>query len=225
MALKICLGIVFFIFILLIIPVRYSFTFEMKKLTVKVETLFGLYTKIIEIPKEKKKEISESEENKDFEEETEPIKKEEAVILEENGSVSEKKNGKDEDTGEDKDKDKRPPLWKQLRFALRNGLAENVCKALAAILYHSIPRKWDFWGEFGTGDPMQAGMLAGMATAFLPDVTKNVVWKYVEPSYKLKGKGQGRAIPFYVVCIVLRLLVSAPAREFWRYRQGGIHDE
>ena len=80
-------------------------------------------------------------------------------------------------------------------------------------------------GEFGTGDPMQTGLLAGMAKAFLPEAAKNVVWKYIEPSYKLKGKGQGRIIPFYAVYIVLRLAASAPARQFWRYRQGGIHDE
>ena len=93
------------------------------------------------------------------------------------------------------------------------------------ILAHSMPRKWNFCGEFGTGDPMQTGLLAGMAKAFLPEATKNIVWKYIEPSYKLKGKGQGSIIPFYVVYIVLRLAASAPARQFWRYRQGGIHDE
>ena len=122
-------------------------------------------------------------------------------------------------------KKKHPPLWKQLRFAIHNGLAENIFKALAAVLAHSMPRKWNFCGEFGTGDPMQTGLLAGMAKAFLPEAAKNVVWKYIEPSYKLKGKGQGRIIPFYAVYIVLRLAASAPARQFWRYRQGGIHDE
>ena len=128
------------------------------------------------------------------------------------------------DEGKGKKK-KHPPLWKQLRFAVHNGLAENIFKALAAVLAHSMPRKWDFCGEFGTGDPMQTGLLAGMAKAFLPEAAKNVVWKYIEPSYKLKGKGQGRIIPFYAVYIVLRLAASAPARQFWRYRQGGIHDE
>ena len=132
------------------------------------------------------------------------------------------KESADEGKGEKK---KHPPLWKQLRFAIHNGLAENIFKAFAAVLAHSMPRKWDFCGEFGTGDPMQTGLLAGMAKAFLPEATKNVVWKYIEPSYKLKGKGQGRIIPFYAVYIVLRLAASAPARQFWRYRQGGIHDE
>lgn len=41
-------------------------------------------------------------------------------------------------------KKKHPPLWKQLQFAVHNGLAENIFKALAAVLAHSMPRKWNF---------------------------------------------------------------------------------
>lgn len=219
---KVFLGILAVILILLIIPIRYRFTFEMKKLTIRVAVLFDLYTKTIEIPKKKKKEIPESGENISVEEETVLIEKKEPILLEEDGSRAEEKF-KEKD--EEKKEKKKPPLWKQARFALRCGLVENIYQALSAVLFHSIPRQWDFWGEFGTGDPMETGMLAGMAKAFLPEATRNVVWKYVEPSYKLKGKGQGRVIPFYVVCIVLRLLASVPMRQFWRYRQGGIHDE
>ena len=152
--------------------------------------------------------------------ETEPEKAPEEKTKE--NKAEKHKESADEGKGEKK---KHPPLWKQLRFAIHNGLAENIFKALAAILAHSMPRKWNFCGELGTGDPMQTGLLAGMAKAFLPGATKNIVWKYIEPSYKLKGKGQGRIIPFYAVYIVLRLAASAPARQFWRYRQGGIHDE
>lgn len=151
--------------------------------------------------------------------ETEPEKR-----LKKRRKKIKQKNTKNRQT-KGKEKEKHPPLWKQLRFAIHNGLAENIFKALAAVLAHSMPRKWDFCGEFGTGNPMQTGLLAGMAKAFLPEAAKNVVWKYIEPSYKLKGKGQGRIIPFYAVYIVLRLAASAPARQFWRYRQGGIHDE
>lgn len=49
-----------------------------------------------------------------------------------------------ESADEGKGKRKHPPLWKQLRFAVHNGLAENTFKALAAVLAHSMPRKWDF---------------------------------------------------------------------------------
>lgn len=146
--------------------------------------------------------------------ETEPEKAPEEKTKE--NKAEKHKESADEGKGEKK---KHPPLWKQLRFAVHNGLAENIFKALAAVLAHSMPRKWDFCGEFGTGDPMQTGLLAGMAKAFLPEAAKNVVWKYIEPSYKLKGKGQGRIIPFYAVYIVLRLAASAPARQFWRYRR------
>ena len=152
--------------------------------------------------------------------ETEPEKAPEEKTKE--NKAEKQKKLAEEGKGEKK---KHPPLWKQLQFAVHNGLAENIFKALAAVLAHSMPRKWNFCGELGTGDPMQTGLLAGMAKAFLPEAAKNIVWKYIEPSYKPKGKGQGRIIPFYAVYIVLRLAASAPARQFWRYRQGGIHDE
>ena len=212
MGLKICLGIFFVLFLFLLIPIRYRFILEIKHLAVTVEFIFGLYKKTIELSGKKRERIADTDE-----------KIEELFFADEEENKAEKhKESADEGKGEKK---KHPPLWKQLRFAVHNGLAENIFKALAAVLAHSMPRKWDFCGEFGTGDPMQTGLLAGMAKAFLPEAAKNVVWKYIEPSYKLKGKGQGRIIPFYAVYIVLRLAASAPARQFWRYRQGGIHDE
>lgn len=239
MVLKICLGIIFFIFLFLLVPIRYHFTFERKGLAVTAEFFFGLFKKTVEIPKKKKETAAESEEetgNTSFAgRETAAAEKELPILPDK--AKTEKASGEEaaekgkteknkESAGQEKDgKKKHPPLWKQVRFAVHNGLAENIFKALAAILGHSMPRKWDFCGEFGTGDPMQTGMLAGMAKAFLPDATKNILWKYIEPSYKLKGKGQGRIIPFYAVYIILRLAVSTPARRFWRYRQGGIHDE
>ena len=211
MGLKICLGIFFVLFLLLLIPIRYRFILEIKHLVVTVEFIFGLYKKTMELPGKKRERTADKAEAKKAPEEK----------TKENKAEKHKESA---DEGKGKKK-KRPPLWKQLRFAIHNGLAENIFKALAAILAHSMPRKWNFCGEFGTGDPMQTGLLAGMAKAFLPESTKNIVWKYIEPSYKLKGKGQGRIIPFYAVYIIVCLAVSAPARQFWRYRQGGIHDE
>lgn len=239
MGLKICLGIFFVLFLFLLIPIRYRFILEIKHLAVTVEFIFGLYKKTMELPGKKRERTADADEKIEellfadeerpaaaqraemiLAEETEPEKAPEEKTKE--NKAEKHKESADEGKGEKK---KHPPLWKQLRFAVHNGLAEHIFKALAAVLAHSMPRKWDFCGEFGTGDPMQTGLLAGMAKAFLPEAAKNVVWKYIEPSYKLKGKGQGRIIPFYAVYIVLRLAASAPARQFWRYRQGGIHDE
>ena len=221
MGLKICLGIFFVLFLFLLIPIRYRFILEIKHLAVTVEFIFGLYKKTMELPGKKRERTADADEKIEellfadeerpaaaqraemiLAEETEPEKAPEEKTKE--NKAEKHKESADEGKGEKK---KHPPLRKQVRFAVHNGLAENIFKALAAVLAHSMPRKWDFCGEFGTGDPMQT------------------VWKYIEPSYKLKGKGQGRIIPFYAVYIVLRLAASAPARQFWRYRQGGIHDE
>lgn len=241
MGLKICLGIFFVLFLFLLIPIRYRFIFilEIKHFAVTVEFIFGLYKKTIELSGKKRERIADTDEKIEellFADEGRPAAAQRAKMILADKAEPEKapeektKENKEEKHKESADegkgeKKKHPPLWKQLRFAIHNGLAENIFKALAMILVHSMPRKWNFCGEFGTGDPMQTGLLAGMAKAFLPEATKNIVWKYIEPSYKLKGKGQGRIIPFYVVYIVLRLAASAPARQFWRYRQGGIHDE
>lgn len=239
MGLKICLGIFFVLFLFLLIPIRYRFILEIKHLAVTVEFIFGLYKKTMELPGKKRERIADADEKIEellFADEERPAAAQRAEMI--LADETEPEKAPEEKTKENKaekqkklaeegkgEKKKHPPLWKQLQFAVHNGLAENIFKALAAVLAHSMPRKWNFCGELGTGDPMQTGLLAGMAKAFLPEAAKNIVWKYIEPSYKLKGKGQGRIIPFYAVYIVLRLAASAPARQFWRYRQGGIHDE
>ncbi|MBF1129360.1 MAG: hypothetical protein HXL70_04860, partial [Dialister invisus] len=213
MGLKICLGIFFVLFLFLLIPIRYRFILEIKHFAVTVEFIFGLYKKTIELSGKKRERIADTDEKIEellFADEGRPAAAQRAKMILADKAEPEKapeektKENKEEKHKESADegkgeKKKHPPLWKQLRFAIHNGLAENIFKALAVILVHSMPRKWNFCGEFGTGDPMQTGLLAGMAKAFLPEATKNIVWKYIEPSYKLKGKGQGRIIPFYVV--------------------------
>lgn len=194
MGLKICLGIFFVLFLFLLIPIRYRFILEIKHLAVTVEFIFGLYKKTMELPgKKQERATDEKIEELLFVDEERPAAAQRAEMILADETEPEKapeekmkenkaekhKESADEGKGEKK---KHPPLWKQLRFAVHNGLAENIFKALAAVLAHSMPRKWDFCGEFGTGDPMQTGLLAGMAKAFLPEATKNVVWKYIEPS-------------------------------------------
>ena len=114
-----------------------------------------------------------------------------------------------------------PSHMEQLQFALHNGLLEKVCHALANGLSHGWPKRWKIQGEFGTGDPMETGLLCGMTAAFLPEETEGIVWNYLDKVMELSGEGQGRIIPVYVLYIVLKLIISKEARQFWHFRQGG----
>lgn len=71
--------------------------------------------------------------------ETEPEKAPEEKTKE--NKAEKHKESADEGKGKKK---KHPPLWKQLRFAIHNGLVENTFKALAAVLAHSMPAKMGF---------------------------------------------------------------------------------
>ena len=221
---KVVLGLFCLIFLLLLIPVRYQFKLEMWKISVEIKALFGAFSKEVVIPgggndkaEEKRKQTEENEKIPDLERESiTPAEKENKEI---NQGIK-----KPAEVKEKKSKEK-PSVFKQIHFAIDNGLAEEIFKTVLSLFNHSKPRSWSIYGEFGTGDPMTTGLTEGMAHAFLPDITESVVWKYLEPSYKIKGKGRGRVIPFYAIYIILRLAVSQPARRFWRYRQGGMKDE
>lgn len=225
---KVVLGLFCLIFLLLLIPVRYHFNLEMWKISVEIKALFGAFSKEIVIPgggsdkaEEKRKQTEENENIPDAERESiTPAKEENKEInreihqeIKKPAEVKEKKSKK------------KPSVFKQVHFAIHNGLAEEIFKAVLSLFNHSRPQEWRISAEFGTGDPMTTGLTEGMAHAFLPDITESVVWKYLEPSYKIKGKGRGRMIPLYAIYIILRLAVSQPARRFWRYRQGGMKDE
>lgn len=118
------------------------------------------------------------------------------------------------------EEDVRPSLWVQLRFAVRNGLAEKAFSAASALLRHSFPGRWEARGEFGTSDPMHTGVICGLAQAFFCRETKDVVWNYVEPKTDLTISAEGRILPLYAVYIVLRLILSKQAREFYHFRKG-----
>ena len=158
MGLKICLGIFFVLFLFLLIPIRYRFILEIKHLAVTVEFIFGLYKKTMELPGKKRERTADADEKIEellfaneerpaaaqraemiLADETEPEKAPEEKTKE--NKAEKHKESADEGKGKKK---KHPPLWKQLRFAVHNGLAENIFKALAAVLAHSMPRKWDF---------------------------------------------------------------------------------
>ena len=62
MGLKICLGIFFVLFLLLLIPIRYRFILEIKHLAVTVEFIFGLYKKTMELPGKKRERTADADE-------------------------------------------------------------------------------------------------------------------------------------------------------------------
>lgn len=110
-------------------------------------------------------------------------------------------------------------LWREIRFAMGNGLAERVLHAAGNLLSHSFPRRCRIRGDFGTGDPMTTGIACGMAMAFLAQETKEIRWNYLEPVNTLSGEAKGRIIPLTMIYIAGRLLLSRPAREFWHFRK------
>lgn len=268
-ALLLLLGVLVFLFLLLLVPVRYSFTADRKGITAEVSLFFGLLGK--------RKNFPGREEEKQEEKPDRPVK---------NSSTSPPAEGKQEEKSEtaerpaapetpippeisaeagkdgapekgdreissreaqqeldqildaydralDEEREAgretempeteeavRPSLWAQLRFAVRNGLAEKAFSAASALLRHSFPGRWEARGEFGTSDPMHTGVLCGLTRAFFCRETKDIVWNYVEPKTDLTISAGGRILPLYAVYIVLRLILSKQAREFYHFRKG-----
>lgn len=268
-ALLLLLGVLVFLFLLLLVPVRYSFTADRKGITAEVSLFFGLLGK--------RKTFPGREEEKQEEKPDRPVK---------NSSTSPPAEGKQEEKSEtaerpaapetpippeisaeagkdgapekgdgeissreaqqeldqildaydraldeereagretempETEESVRPSLWAQLRFAVRNGLAEKAFSAASALLRHSFPGRWEARGEFGTSDPMHTGVLCGLTRAFFCRETKDIVWNYVEPKTDLTISAGGRILPLYAVYIVLRLILSKQAREFYHFRKG-----
>ena len=247
---KILLAVLAVIVVLLVIPVRYSVKAEMWKATVTVKALGGLVTKALVFPKPKKKKDEEiiSETPEEIPDEPETPKPAESPPKEKKAGAPVKKKPPAKDKAppektrtaekieepvkkdqpaepeiskKEKPKKKKSSIFQQICFAAENGTLEAALKAAAKIIAHSYPGKWRIRGAFGSGDPMTTGTIQGMAQTFLPRVTEEVEWKYIDAAHKLEGEGYGRVIPIYVLGIVLRLAVARPVRQFWRYRQGG----
>lgn len=128
----------------------------------------------------------------------------------------------DREEGKKKKNEKiRPSLLAQFYFALDNGLIGKVLGAACRVVIHGAPYHWEVEGRLGTGDPMHTGILQGIGYALWPRGTESIVWNYTDKEWDLKGRGQGRLIPLYVVYLLLRLALSREAREFWHFRKGG----
>lgn len=205
------------VLILLLIPIRYTVTLVRWRLILSVSVLFGLWRKEIEFPPAKEEtpppvEMTEEPEE-DWMEET-------LAQAEEKAEVHERLPDSGEAAVERETEEKKGhTLWEEIRFAMENGLAERVLHAAGKILSHSFPRQCCIRGDFGTGDPMTTGIACGMAMAFVAKETKEIRWNYLEPVNTLSGEAKGRIIPLIMIYIAGRLVLSRPAREFWRFRK------
>lgn len=213
------------VLILLLIPIRYTVTLVRWRLTLSVSVLLGLWRKEIELPpagEEPSPQVEMTEEPQVEMTEEPPMDwMEEALAqAEEKAEVHERlpeaAEGQAESEAEEK---KGASLWREIRFAMGNGLAERVLHAAGNLLSHSFPRRCRIRGDFGTGDPMTTGIACGMAMAFLAQETKEIRWNYLQPVNTLSGEAKGRIIPLTMIYIAGRLLLSRPAREFWHFRK------
>lgn len=211
------------VLILLLIPIRYTVTLVRWRLTLSVSVLLGLWRKEIELPpaREEPSPQVEMAEEPPMEMTEEPPMDwmEEALSqAEEKAEVHERLPDAAEAQVEREEK-KGASLWREIRFAMGNGLAERVLHAAGRLLSHSFPRRCRIRGDFGTGDPMTTGIACGMAMAFLAQETKEIRWNYLQPLNTLSGEAKGRIIPLTMIYIAGRLLLSRPAREFWHFRK------
>lgn len=215
------------VLILLLIPIRYTVTLVRWRLTLSVSVLLGLWRKEIELPparEEPSPQVEMAEEPPmEMTEEHPTDWMEEALAqaeerAEEKAEVHERLPDAAEAQAEREEK-KGASLWREIRFAMGNGLAERVLHAAGKLLSHSFPRRCRIRGDFGTGDPMTTGIACGMAMAFLAQETKEIRWNYLQPVNTLSGEAKGRIIPLTMIYIAGRLLLSRPAREFWHFRK------
>ena len=205
------------VLILLLIPIRYTVTLVRWRLTLSVSVLLGLWRKEIELPpagEEPSPQVEMAEEPPmDWMEEA-LAQAEEKAENKERTSASCKA-----DAYAETEEKKGASFWREIRFAMGNGLAERVLHAAGNLLSHSFPSRCRIRGDFGTGDPMTTGIACGMAMAFLAQETKEIRWNYLEPVNTLSGEAKGRIIPLTMIYIAGRLLLSRPAREFWHFRK------
>lgn len=213
------------VLILFLIPIRYTVTLVRWRLTLSVSVLLGLWRKEIELPpagEEPSPQVEMAEEPPMEMTEEPPMDwMEEALAqAEEKAEVHERLPDAAEGQAESEAEEKKgASLWREIRFAMGNGLAERVLHAAGKLLSHSFPRRCRIRGDFGTGDPMTTGIACGMAMAFLAQETKEIRWNYLQPVNTLSGEAKGRIIPLTMIYIAGRLLLSRPAREFWHFRK------
>lgn len=213
------------VLILLLIPIRYTVTLVRWRLTLSVSVLLGLWRKEIELPPAREEpspqvEMAEEPPMEMTEEPPMDWMEEALAQAEEKAEVHERLPDAAEGQAESEAEEKKgASLWREIRFAMGNGLAERVLHAAGNLLSHSFPSRCRIRGDFGTGDPMTTGIACGMAMAFFAQETKEIRWNYLQPVNTLSGEAKGRIIPLIMIYIAGRLLLSRPAREFWHFRK------
>lgn len=213
------------VLILLLIPIRYTVTLVRWRLTLSVSVLLGLWRKEIELPPAREEpspqvEMAEEPPMEMTEEPPTDWMEEALAQAEEKAELHERLPDAAEGQAESEAEEKKgASLWREIRFATGNGLAERVLHAAGKLLSHSFPSRCRIRGDFGTGDPMTTGIACGMAMAFLAQETKEIRWNYLQPVNTLSGEAKGRIIPLTMIYIAGRLLLSRPAREFWHFRK------
>ena len=121
------------VLILLLIPIRYTVTLVRWRLTLSVSVLLGLWRKEIELPPAREEPSLQVE----MTEEPETDWMEEALAqAEEKAEVHERLPDAAEGQAESARAEKKgPSLWREIRFAMENGLAERVLHAAGNLEY------------------------------------------------------------------------------------------
>lgn len=192
-----CLLLLFFLFLflLLVIPVRYRLALEDRRLTFTLTGFFGLLRKKRVWPRGEE-EIEEKQEIKEIEEPS----------VWENGTP-EKEN-------------ESPGVEDQIAYLYETGTWKDMALWIQDLWRHSRPRKGRLEGRFGTGEAAETGMLAGWCAAFLPRLTRGIIWIYTYKVNELRGNIEGRIIPLYGLLRTIALLCRPSIRQFLRYRKG-----
>lgn len=192
-----CLLLLFFLFLflLLVIPVRYRLALEDRRLTFTLTGLFGLLRKKRVWPSGEE-EIEEKQERKEIEEPS----------VWENGPP-----GKENES---------PGIEDQIAYLYETGTWKDIALWMADLWRHSRPRKGRLEGRFGTGEADETGMLAGGCAAFLPSLTRGIIWIYTHKVNELRGNIEGRIIPLYGLFRTGMLLCTPSIRKFLQYRKG-----
>lgn len=216
-------GILTAILLFLALPVRYDIHLEPWLFSCRITAFFGLFHKTISFSKEEEAVEEDTDTMAELLAKAEAFHQEE--VQEETTTKQEPKTelGQKKFWDEDIEEDDGPSLMAQFRFALDNGLLEKLFRSTGRLISHGYPRRWRIYGTFGTGDPMETGVISGMTAAFLPEETQDVSWNYLERIISLSADGKGRMIPIYALYIAIKLAASKEARSFWHFRKGGTH--
>lgn len=145
----------------------------------------------------------------------EPIEQnmEKEMNVEPEPAKQEKKSVKDEDkvTDSEKNADEIDKRW-WLTYVKRWETYEAILHLLSRIYNHSKPRRVRISGVFGTGDPAETGMLAGLLYSIWPEHLTEIEFDFIDVSYTGKLFMCGRIIPAFLVWYLISFAWGTPIR-------------